>query len=178
MILQKIGPVVGITLVNWSRMTDRPTDHLTLDEAAAVLGISREAVRLRVRRGTLAGQRVKGVWYVASVGWSPTDHATNQPTDRPGRGRGRGPAARNELLDHLEAENAWLRARVEFYERQVEHQAGEIAELRRQLPPPAPPQGVGERSAPATPPTMPPTATEKSLTRRKRKSWLGRLLGR
>jgi hypothetical protein len=159
-------------------VTDRPADRMTLDEAAAVLGISREAVRLRIRRGTLAGERLGGVWYVSLVGRTPTDQATNQPTDRPDRprlSRRRENAARGELLEHLEAENAWLRARVEFYERQVEHQAGEIAELRRQLPPP---QGVGERPAPATPSTMPRAAPERPGARRKRRGWLDRLLGR
>lgn len=151
-------------------VTDRPTDRLTLDEAAAVLGISREAVRLRIRRGTLAGERVGGIWSVTLDGRSPTDHTT----DRPGRGRRRGSSTRDELVDHLEAENAWLRARVEFYERQVEHQAGEIAELRRGLPPPS----VGG-PPPTTPPaTMPRTAPETAITRRKAPPWYIRLFRR
>lgn len=179
MILQKIAPLVGIPLVNWSRMTDqptdRPTDHLTLDEAAALLGISREAVRLRIRRGTLAGERAGGVWYVAPVGRSAPDQTTERPTNRPGRGRGRGPAQRDELVDHLQAENAWLRARVEYFERLTEHQAGQLAELRRQLPPP---QGVGEPTPPATPPTMPRAAPERPVSPRKRPPWWQRLLAR
>ena len=73
-------------MVGWlyrTCMTDRPTDHLTIEEAAAALDISREAVRLRIRRGTLTGVRVGGAWYVSLVGRSETA-ATDRPTDQAG----------------------------------------------------------------------------------------------
>ena len=164
-------PRVRVDLVNWSCMTDRPTDHLTLDEAAAVLGISREAVRLRVRRGTLDGARVGGIWYVTLVGRSSTDHTTDRPTDRPRYPRRRDTAERDELAQHLRDEVDFLRDRVKFYERQVEHQAGEIADLRRQLPPPA----TGEGPEEGTAPPMPFPAPERPLTRRPWPPWYIRL---
>jgi excisionase family DNA binding protein len=164
---------VGCTVGN---VTDRPTDHLTLDEAAEVLGISREAVRLRVRRGTIRGERVDGVWWVSPFGWSPTNHVTDQPTDRPGwpgRGRGRGPSARDELVDQLRAEVEDLRTDKQYLWDMVRSQQGQIAyltqeltEARRQLPPPT------------TAPPMPRSGPETAVARRKRRNWWERLLGR
>jgi len=75
----------------------RPTtDHapdpapLTVEAAAIALGITANAVRQRMKRGTLAGEKTAGGWVV----WLPTDQATtplvgrsvaDQPTtpDRP-----------------------------------------------------------------------------------------------
>jgi len=65
---------------------------LTLDEAAAALGISANAVRQRIKRGTLRGVKSAAGWAV----WLPTDPATSgvvgrlaanptNATNRPGR---------------------------------------------------------------------------------------------
>jgi predicted ArsR family transcriptional regulator len=40
------------------------SDHISLDEAAAALGLSREALRKRLQRGTVAGFVYKGAWRV------------------------------------------------------------------------------------------------------------------
>lgn len=74
-------------------MTDRPPDHehvvadrpptdqrdqpVPLEEAAAALGITVNAVRQRIKRGTLLGVRTAAGWSV--VVERPTDH----PRDRP-----------------------------------------------------------------------------------------------
>lgn len=119
--------------------TDRPTDQPTSDQlpdqpvslaaAAAALGVSREAVRLRIRRGTLRGERRPDGWVVwleapaeELVGRAvvrPTDQR-DRPTRRPAkRASGDGDA-------ELRARIAWLEARVEAGET-------ERAELRRML---------------------------------------------
>jgi len=40
------------------------TEHVSLDEAADLLGLSREALRKRLQRGTVAGFVYKGAWRV------------------------------------------------------------------------------------------------------------------
>jgi hypothetical protein len=64
---------------------DRPTDQ-TIQEAAIVLGISPNAVRMRIRRGTLSGYKADdGRWYVhrtvheTDQVHGPTDQATSAP---------------------------------------------------------------------------------------------------
>ena len=54
--------------------TDHPTDHgpVSLAEAADRLGISPNAVRQRLKRGTLAGHKTPSGWVVIA----PTDHPT------------------------------------------------------------------------------------------------------
>jgi hypothetical protein len=62
-----------------------PVRRTTVAEAAEVLGISAEAVRGRIRRGTLPVERERGTVYVLLE--IPVDHRTtaDQPrtTDRP-----------------------------------------------------------------------------------------------
>ena len=45
---------------------------LTITEAAEVLGVSRETVRLRVRRGKMAATKLNGQWYVHLDNPAPT----------------------------------------------------------------------------------------------------------
>lgn len=68
---------------------DRPTNQpgaQTIQEAAAALGISQNAVRMRIRRGTLSGYKADdGRWYVhrtvheTDQVHGPTDQATSAP---------------------------------------------------------------------------------------------------
>lgn len=128
--------------------SDQPPDQpLSLDAAADQLGVTREAVRLRIRRGTLRGEKRPDGWVVwldepagEAVGRSrpTTDRpATDQPTDRPGRAE-----RERELLDRI----AWLETRIERAEderselrRMLFLEQQTVATLRAQLPPPAPP---------------------------------------
>jgi hypothetical protein len=64
--------------------TDQAPEPVTTDEAATVLGITANAVRQRLKRGTLAGEKTAGGWVV----WLPTDPPTNHiagrsPTNQP-----------------------------------------------------------------------------------------------
>jgi hypothetical protein len=64
---------------------DRTSDRLpsyTVGEMAAMLGISTDAVRARVNRGTLEGMKIQGVWHVRP----PEDLSLGdvQDVDRPG----------------------------------------------------------------------------------------------
>ena len=73
-------PVMGNPIRDQS-----PTGRYTVSEAAGVLGISVEAVRGRVKRGTLKSERTEGgtvYVYVAKLG-DRTRPAPDQSNDRP-----------------------------------------------------------------------------------------------
>ena len=86
----------------------RVTDRVTVHDAARRLGISEDAVRMRVKRGTLEAEREGGRLYVLL-----TDEPTVEPTDRT-----------NELI-------AELRDRVRSLESQLDHERDANRENRR-----------------------------------------------
>jgi hypothetical protein len=87
--------------------TDQPTGRrLTVPEAAEALGISEDAVRSRIKRGTLETEHEgTRVFVVLGGDDRPTDRA--RPTQRPD--------ARDELVDEM-------RERIVYLERQVEEE--------------------------------------------------------
>jgi len=110
-----------------------PTEQaFTIAEAAEHLGLSSEAVRMRLKRGTLTGLKIEGHWVVylpASTkqptpsdptppehdriaDQTPTEHPTKQATEHD-------PTATNPV--------------IAVYEQLVESQREEIAFLRREL---------------------------------------------
>jgi hypothetical protein len=95
--------------------TDRPPT-VTVSEAAAVLGISPDAVRGRLQRGTLAGQKIAGAWHVQLP---PPVEATGhqQAIDGPPTGH-----QQDALGVHLEGEVAYLREQLDRALRQLEHE--------------------------------------------------------
>ena len=63
---------------------ERPTNRVTVADAARLLGLSAEAVRMRIKRGTLAAEKVEGTVYVIldADPTRPHDEPTpNQTTD-------------------------------------------------------------------------------------------------
>ena len=64
--------------------TDQPTTPppLTLDEAALELGITVNAVRQRIKRGTLTGIKTEAGWLVDMVATNQ-ESGTDRPTTRP-----------------------------------------------------------------------------------------------
>jgi hypothetical protein len=69
------------------RATDPTTDPITVTvaDAAKLLGLSTEAVRMRVKRGTLASTRVAGTVYVllSQPNAGPNGQPNGRPNDRP-----------------------------------------------------------------------------------------------
>jgi hypothetical protein len=64
--------------------TDVPTDALTVGEAAEALGITTEAARMRVKRGTLNSTRIDGTVYVLLDRPNPRPNGPNaRPNDGP-----------------------------------------------------------------------------------------------
>jgi len=126
------------------------------------LGVTTEAIRKRIRRGTLRAYKRDGAWRIVLP--AVPGHVRD---DGPDTGPDAGPDARDRLIDQLQSE-------VEFLRRLTEHQAGVIAELARPTPPELPagetvkePGTLGPSSEPPQPPTTPAV----------RRGWLRRLLG-
>jgi hypothetical protein len=97
-------------------------DGLDLDGAAARLGISREAVRKRLQRGTLKGRRVNGRWSV---------ELPDDPDGRADDGRTR--ADGDQLTEVLRDELAFLRRELETRRESERELRIIIARLTEQL---------------------------------------------
>ncbi len=94
--------------------TDEPLDEpaanhrLTVGQAAAALGITKGAVRSRIKRGTLPTVKEAGrVYVVLGAGTSSADHP---PDDDEPIGE---PSAQSELIESLQDQVAFLRAELE-----------------------------------------------------------------
>ena len=95
-------------------------DALTLEAAAARLGLTTEAVRKRCKRGTLRGEKVNGYWVVyldevASAASHHPDMASRRVdeqlddrTEPAGQQPDANAAVYRELVDTLQSENARL----------------------------------------------------------------------
>lgn len=65
-------------------------DVTPLVEAATLLGITPEAARKRIQRGTLAGEKIDGTWFVQTT-VLPNDEASRRQDDRPDNASGHHP---------------------------------------------------------------------------------------
>ena len=104
-------------------MDQSPTSRLTVSEAAGVLGISVEAVRGRVKRGTIAHERAGGTVYVLLESDQPRPGATSQ---RPADDR---PTDQSELVAQLRDEIAFLRDQVRRQQEIIGAQAVTMRQL-------------------------------------------------
>ncbi len=135
-------------------------------QAASRLGISVDAVRKRLRRGTLSAYKVDGEWRIIldDPGLPGTD--TDQPDDHTET------AEAVQDRDQPSSEVLFLRQLTEHQAGIIAQQSTTIAELtRRVLEVPA---GTADGPAPGTPTERPQRAVESP----KRQGWLDRLLGR
>lgn len=107
-------------------MTASPDRFLSIDEAAAQLGISREGVRTRLRRGQLAGERRGRTWVVLSIEPVTSGLTGQTGPDHIDREHHEAADAESELLQQLRSENVYLRAALE-------REQTASAELRRML---------------------------------------------
>lgn len=171
-------PVMG------ERTTDEPppNNRRTIAQAAAQLGLTEGAVRSRIKRGTLASERVGGRVYVILSSDEPPPN-TGEPIDEPSVD-----LRQDRLIESYEA-------RIESLERQLEAEReahGEsrriIAGLVQRIPElEAPPQSaqeaesVAEQSSrgkgmeePAEDSTQPQSETAEPTERR---SWWRRIFG-
>jgi hypothetical protein len=122
--------------------TDQATGpRMTVPEAADALGISQDAVRSRIGRGTLTSVRDGGGMFVMLGGDEP-------PTDQPGES--------NALTSQMQGEIAYLREQLEA-ERQAHAEArriiGGLVQRIPELEAPRKPREASDTHVPADTPT-------------------------
>src|SRR5919199_1324959 len=116
------------------------TDGLVeLTEAADRLGLSQEAIRKRIHRGTLAGRKVDGRWLVLL----PEDRPDIRP-DVSGRSDGRqddGSLTASghpddglaDLIQQLHRENLELAGRLGFYQSEIQHLQAQLSAAHERI---------------------------------------------
>jgi len=159
--------------------TDRATRHdiVSVTEAAVALGITPDSVRARLRRGSLAGEKIGPVWYVF-LNQVPEPSATEGDDDRATRHdtphdatRHRDTTSRDtdrdELLEELRADKRYLQEQLDRALRQLEAERQRADVL----------QALGAGTAPETSPEAggSPQTNEPAPTGLR--AWWRRLLG-
>jgi hypothetical protein len=114
---------------------DRTEDHtaelttVTVADAAELLGLTTEAVRMRVKRGTLASTKVGGTVYVLLSG--PNEQPNIKPNDGPNSRTNTRPNSRPNVesdpaFTNLREHNADLRDQVEHLRRELDTRNEEL----------------------------------------------------
>jgi len=119
-------PRPKIPRVTTSRQPDnRPANqpaYLGSTEAAHALGISLDALRKRINRGTIDAVKESGHWYIHITDNQP---ASNRTDDRP--------PANHDHVDGKELAIAAMEARITSLERQLEAREREVGQLHHLL---------------------------------------------
>ncbi len=144
----------------------RDRQRLTVPEAATVLGMTVDAVRGRIRRGSLDSEREGGTVYVY-VDAEPTDRRDQTATVE-------GPSADDALLEAKDETIAELRARIESLERRLDRSDHLLAAALERIPAiePPEPQNEPESAEPRSDRGTPPEETEEP-TRPFWRRWFG-----
>jgi len=137
----------------------------TVQEAAEVLGTTVDAVRGRIRRGTLDSIKVDGLVYVLLDAPSREQH-TDQATTEEDDGR-QSTAEQSELVGELRDQIGWLRREVERKDTIIMSLTQRVPELEPASAPPGPAETATERHGMGD---APPDTQEST----KRRSWLYR----
>ncbi len=148
---------------------ERATNRVTVADAARLLGLSAEAVRMRIKRGTLASEKVEGTVFVlldadpARSNVDPTrsniDPTTNQTPEQ------------TALVEVLHEQVAYLREQLDQEREANRENRRIIAGLVQRVP---------ELESAPKPPESPETATEgtakggEASKQEQQRSWLYR----
>jgi len=158
-----------------SHETGRLGQRHTVKEAAEVLDTTVDAVRGRIRRGTLDSVKLDGVVYVLLDTTNREQHSDQSDTEA-GDGRQQtgvksGLAAdQSELVGDLRGQIDWLR-------REVERKDTIIMSLTQRIPELEAPSDQRNASETASPRSYRDTATEDSQKPLERRSWWRRFFG-
>jgi hypothetical protein len=113
--------------------TQQPTERVTVADAARLMGLSAEAVRMRIKRGTLASEKIDSTVYVyleADPTRPNTERTEDQTTEQT--------PDQTELVDALRSEVAFLREELKSREevRAEENRRKDtiIAQLTQRIP--------------------------------------------
>lgn len=134
-------------LTSDQRANEKPRNRVTVAEAARVLGLSAEAVRMRIKRGTLVSEKSEGTVYVLlnAAQTRPNEDQTSEPTANRTGGL---TADQADLVETLRSEVEFLREelqrREEVHVEENRRKDTIIAQLTQRIPelPPASPQEV------------------------------------
>jgi hypothetical protein len=112
---------------------DQSTDRrVTVTEAAALLGITPDAVRSRLRRGTLQRDEAEdGTVLVVLDGDGPDASATDRPTDRPTVDYIN---ALKEQIDRLDDQVSYMKAIISTRDEELRRKDHIIAALTERIP--------------------------------------------
>jgi hypothetical protein len=109
--------------------SDQPTasHRLTVQEAASTLGVTVDAVRGRIKRGTLSSQKDETgtVYVLLSEGDQPPGQSDDQ--SRPA-------ADQPELVEVLQEQNDYLRRQLEVWQEEARRKDHIIAALAERIP--------------------------------------------
>ncbi len=143
---------------------DNDRTAVTIAEAARVLGLSTDAVRKRLQRGTIPGEKIGETWRVfLEVDASPVDRP-DVSTQRPDRDRTRpepdrtATAGPDPLVETLREEVAYLREQLAERSRELAAERERFDVLHREALARIPALGAGQDAPSASP--QPRHATE------------------
>ena len=123
-----LGPhILGTT----TQPSPPPAGRVSLAMASESLGISREGVRLRIKRGQLDAVKIDGQWWIALPD-SPPAPPTSSPTGTPHVGPQWEPTrVPTKVVAQLEAENAFLRQECERLHQLLQTETARFHEVLR-----------------------------------------------
>ena len=136
-------------------VNEQPTEHVTVAEAAQLLGMSAEAVRMRVKRGSLKSAKIKGTVYVLmdAEQTRPNIDQTGRDSNTDSERTDEQTRDRTALVDVLRSDVEFLREelkrREEVHAEESRRKDTIIAQLTQRIPELEPPQEPQE--APGTP---------------------------
>jgi predicted ArsR family transcriptional regulator len=150
--------------------TDQPTDRrVTVAEAATLLGLSEEAVRSRLKRGTLRKEKTRDGTVVVVLGAEGSSLGYGRPTngiDRPTSGQPTDPSAQTELVEALRDQVSFLRQQLEQEREANRENRRIIAGLVQRVPEleaaPEPRESLETATEEATEGDAPPEPTKRS----------------
>jgi hypothetical protein len=159
-------------------------DALPIPAAAERLGLTSDAVRMRLKRGTLDGRKVNGRWVVfvprLDTDQTPTERTSNAqapPTERLTQHATEHPNATRELIATLQAENArlWELLNVEVEaRRRADHLVAGLMERLPELPAETPERETRDAAEPLGVIVTPTPDTERIPSWRR---WWQRMTG-
>ncbi len=161
-------------------LTDNPTITVTVADAAKLLELSAEAVRMRVKRGTLASNKIAGTVYVLldranlRTNNQPHERTNNQPNNGPNHRTNDRP--NEDLVEGLREQVAAHEEQIRWLRREVERKDAILLRMAERIP-----ELEAPRDAPHGPDTPPGdvggTETPAGDTDEPRRSWWRRFFG-
>ncbi len=164
---------------------DNDRTAVTIAEAARVLGLSTDAVRKRLQRGTIAGEKIGDTWRVFLEAEAPPVVRPDVSSPRPDSDRTRpesdrtAPSGPDPLVETLREEVAYLREQLAERSRELAAERERFDVLHREALARIPALGAGQDAPSAAPAvhhaTEPTNATAEALPWWT--SWWRRLVG-